>query len=144
MILPDVNVFVYAFRKDLDRHTQYKKWLENALAHEPTFGFSEIVLSSFIRIVTHPKIFVKPSSLEEAFGFIDFIRSRRNSVAVTSGTRHWSIFSELCKKVDAKGNLITDAYLAAIAIENGCEWITTDRDFARFPGFRWRHPLKSD
>lgn len=142
MILPDVNVFVYAFREDIDRHMQYKKWLEKILDHEPVFGFSEIVLSSFIRIVTHPKIFVKASSLEEAFGFADFIRSRQNSVAVASGTRHWSIFSELCKKVEAKGNLITDAYLAAIAIENGCEWITTDRDFARFPALRWRHPLE--
>ena len=142
MILPDVNVFVYAFRKDLDRHKEYKKWLEKALTHEPVFGVSEIVLSSFVRIVAHPKIFIKPSSLGEAFAFADFIRSRPNVVAVISGTRHWSIFSELCKKVNAKGNLITDAFLAAIAIENGCEWITTDRDFARFPALRWRHPLE--
>ena len=142
MILPDVNVFVYAFRKDLERHTEYKKWLEKALTHEPVFGVSEIVLSSFVRIVTHPKIFVKPSSLEEAFGFADFIRSRPNVVTVISGMSYWSIFSELCKQVNAKGNLITDAFLAAIAIENGCEWITTDRDFARFPALRWRHPLE--
>ncbi|MEK7270556.1 MAG: PIN domain-containing protein, partial [Planctomycetota bacterium] len=64
-----------------------------------------------------------------------------NCVLLSPGKRHWDIFSGLCRKAGAKGNLIADAYLAALAIETGSEWITTDRDFARFPGLKWRHPL---
>jgi len=60
---------------------------------------------------------------------------------VVPGTRHWNLFSDLCRRSHARGNLITDAYLAALAIEAGAEWITTDRDFARFPKLQWRHPL---
>jgi hypothetical protein len=64
-------------------------------------------------------------------------------VTLAPGERHWDIFQRLCREVNAKGNLIPDAYLAALAIESGSEWITTDRDYARFPGLRWRHPLVS-
>ena len=55
--------------------------------------------------------------------------------------RHWAIYEQLCVAAGAKGNLVSDAFIAALAIESGCELITTDRDFARFPGLRWRHPL---
>jgi hypothetical protein len=61
---------------------------------------------------------------------------------VTPGSRHWTLFLDLCRKAGAKGNLVSDAYHAALAIESGCEWITTDRDFARFPGLRWRTPFE--
>jgi len=60
---------------------------------------------------------------------------------VSPGERHWDIFTRLCKLADAKGNLVSDPFHAALAIESGAEWITTDRDFARFPGLLWRHPL---
>jgi predicted nucleic acid-binding protein len=61
---------------------------------------------------------------------------------VSPGRKHWEIFLRLCREGDARGNLVSDAYHAALAIENGCEWITTDRDFARFPGLKWRSPLE--
>ena len=70
------------------------------------------------------------------------MRSRPNGVPVAPGQRHWGIFQALCIDAGTKGNLITDAYLAAMAIEAGCEWVTTDRDFSRFKGLRWRHPLR--
>lgn len=60
---------------------------------------------------------------------------------MSPGERHWEIFTRLCRSARARGNLVPDAYLAALAIESGTEWITTDRDYARFPGLRWRHPL---
>ena len=66
-----------------------------------------------------------------------------NAVTLAPGERHWDIFQRLCREANAKGNLIPDAYLAALAIESGAEWITTDRDYARFPGLRWRHPLNA-
>ena len=141
MILPDVNVLIYAFRKDAEEHEEYRTWLEQALGNEPIFGVSEFVLSAVVRVTTHPKIFAKPSSVDEAIGFADFIRKQSNVVPVMPGIRHWEIFADLCRKSGVKGNLVADAYLAALAIESGAEWITADRDFARFEGLKWRHPF---
>jgi len=73
--------------------------------------------------------------------FADALRSQPNAVIVAPGPRHWEIFDRLCRHVEARGNLVPDAYLAALAIESGSEWITAVRDFSRFPGLRWRHPL---
>lgn len=141
MILTDVNVLVYAFRSDTPDHERYRAWLEEVANDESAFGFSGLVASGFIRIVTHPKAFAHPSRVDTALGFVDTLRARSNAVPIAPGERHWSIFSGLCRSVEAKGNLVPDAYLAALAIESGSEWITTDRDYARFPGLRWRHPL---
>lgn len=79
--------------------------------------------------------------LDAALGYVEALRGQPNAVVVAPGSRHWEIFSHLSRAVRAKGNLVADAYLAALAIESGSEWITDDRDFARFPGLRWRHPL---
>jgi predicted nucleic acid-binding protein len=79
--------------------------------------------------------------MEDALQFVLALRERPNRVAVTPGPRHWELFSGLCRTAGARGNLVPDAYFAALAIESGSEWITTDRDFSRFPGLRWRHPL---
>lgn len=141
MILLDANILIYAFRQDTEYHTEYRAWLEEALVKEAVVGISELVLSSVARITTHPKIFIKPSSLDEVFQFVDYIRSCSNVVSVLPGKAHWSIFQGLCRSVQAKGNLVTDAYLAALAIEKGAEWITSDRDFSRFPDLKWRSPM---
>jgi toxin-antitoxin system PIN domain toxin len=94
-----------------------------------------------VRVATHPRIFDPPASTAAALAFADALRSQPNAVLVAPGSRHWEIFGRLCRSAGAKGNLVPDAYLAALAIESGSEWITTDRDFSRFPGLRWRHPL---
>lgn len=104
-------------------------------------GVAELVLSALVRIATHPQIFREPSTTEQAFAFAEAVRSRPNAVIVAPGPRHWHIFRDLCVRAKAKGNLVTDAYFAALAIEWGCEWITTGGDYARFPGLRWRRPL---
>lgn len=143
MILPDVNVLVYAHREDSQGHRAYRDWLESAVNADAAFGMSDLVISGFLRVVTHPRIFVSPSSLADAMQFAEELRACPNRVAVSPGNDHWRIFCRLCDTAGAKGNLIPDAWLAAMAIEHGCEWITTDGDFARFPGLRWRHPLKS-
>lgn len=140
-MLADSNVLIFAFRKDAVRHGEYKSWLETALSREPAIGYSDFVFSSFIRIVTHPRIYAKPSSPDEAFSFAEAIRGLPNAVRITPQSGHWAIFRRLCREAGAKGGLVPDAYLAALAIEAGCEWITADRDFARFPGLKWRHPL---
>lgn len=142
MVLPDVNVLVYAHREDTAHHAGCREWLERLINGDASFGLSEWVLSGFLRVATHPKIFTQPSAIADALAFTEQLRSRPNCVAVTPGRRHWGIFRALCIEADAKGNLVPDAYLAALAIESGCEWITTDRDFSRFKDLRWRHPLK--
>jgi uncharacterized protein len=91
--------------------------------------------------VTHPRVFNAPTTVAEALTFVDAIRDAPNAVPVEPGSRHWDLFERLCVDAGAKGNLVADAYLAALSIESGCEWITTDRDFARFPGLRWRRPF---
>ena len=143
MILPDVNVLVYAHREDADGHPAYRDWLESAVNADSAFGLSDLVVSGFVRIVTHPRVFMPASSLADAMQFAQELRNRPNRVAVTPGRDHGRIFRRLCDAAGAKGNLVPDAFFAAMAIEHGCEWITTDGDFARFPGLRWRHPLKS-
>ena len=141
MILPDVNILVYAHRCDMPDHAAYHAWLESQVNSDAAYGLSDLVLSGFIRVVTHPRVFQTPTSLDEAMMFADQLRSSPNRIAIAPGERHWRIFDQLCKTAGARGNLIPDAYFAALAIEHGCEWITADRDYARFPGLVWRHPL---
>ena len=141
MLLPDVNVLVYAHRNDLPDHDRYRRWLESVLEGDAAYALSDIVLAGFLRVVTHPGVFSEPTPLEVALRFVADVRERPNCVLVTPGERHWDIFQRLCREAGVKGNLVPDAFLAALAIEAGLEWVTTDRDFARFPGLRWRHPL---
>jgi hypothetical protein len=140
--LADVNVLVYAFRPDARDHSRYRAWLEELLADSESYASSDIVLAGFIRVVTHPRIFGDPAPIETALRFAGSYRSHPNCVPVTPGPRHWGIFIQLCRASGARGGLVADAYLAALAIESGYEWITTDRDYGRFPGLRWRHPLE--
>lgn len=141
MLLTDVNVLVYAHRTDAPNHAAYRKWLEELINSDQAYGFSNLVLSGFLRVVTHPRVFSPPSDLASAFAFTQGFRSQPNAVQVTPGLRHWDIFKSLSEAANVKGNLVPDAYLAALAIESGSEWITTDRDYSRFPGLKWRHPL---
>jgi len=142
VILPDVNVLVYAHREDLPDHKRYRAWLEDVINSEAPYGISDLVLSGFIRVVTHPRIFRTPTPLRTALAFARALRERPNCVVLSPGPRHWEIFLRLLRATGARGNLVRDAYLAALAIETGSEWVTTDRGYARFPGLRWRHPLE--
>jgi uncharacterized protein len=141
MILCDVNVLVYAFRTEASEHERYAAWLREAIASEQAYGVSELVLSRFLRIVTHPRVMRTPAPLESGLAFTAALREQSNAVPVAPGARHWAIFERLCRGGGATGNLVPDACLAALAVEHGAELITTDRDFARFPELRWRHPL---
>lgn len=141
MILPDVNVLLYALRSDAAGHGRYRSWLEHATSGQSPFGLSPQVLSSVVRIATHPRIYRSPSRLEVALSFAQALLERPGCTVVVPGDRHWSIFDRLCREAGATGNLVHYAWLAAVAIESGCEWITTDRDFGRFSGLRSRRPF---
>ncbi len=141
MILPDVNVVIYAFRTDSEDHEKYKEWLESVINGSAAYGMAPQVLASVVRICTHPRIFARPSSQSETFAFCRVLLEQPNATVTAPGERHWPIFEDLCHVSKATGNLVQDAWFAALAIESGCEWITADRDYARFPGLTWRAPL---
>jgi len=140
----DVNVLIYAHREDTPEHERVRSWWEAELNRPDAFGMVELVLSSFVRIVTNPKVFKTPSSLDETLQAVERIRRLPNCVPIRPGERHFELFTNICSEGHAKGALVADAYLAALAIENGCQWMTFDRDFARFPGLDWAVPLEDD
>ncbi len=140
MLLIDVNVLVYAHRQDAPNHAAFRRWLEGVMESDRAYALSDLVLSGFLRVVTHPRVFRTPTPINQAIAFTQDVREQPNCVIVAPGRRHWDIFTRLCRTTAARGNLVADAYLAAVAIESGCEWITTDRDYSRFDGLRWRLP----
>lgn len=141
MILPDAGVLVYAHRRDAPDHEDYRDWLEGVLDGPNAYGMSDLVLSEFLRLVTSPRVFREPTPIQEALAFARVVRGRPHRVAIAPGSRHWEIFASLLVESAARGSLAADAHRAALAIESGCDWITTDPAYARFPGLRWRHPL---
>lgn len=143
MRMLDVNVLIYAHRTDSHpEHDAYAGWLTDLATGPEPFALSGPALSGLVRIVTNPRVFKTPSTPEQAFGFVRELRQRPNARILNPGPAHWSIFEGLCTRSGATGKLVADAYHAALAIERGCVWVTTDADFARFEGLRWEHPLR--
>ncbi len=111
------------------------------MTSDVVYATSDQVLAGFVRLVTNARIFAEPTRLAEAFDFADWLREQPNCRVVRAGERHWFLFRSLCVGSGVKGGRVTDAWFAALALEHGCIWITADRDFARYPGLLWRHPL---
>ena len=142
MKLCDVNVLIYAHREESREHEAYAAFIRELAEGPSAFGLSEAVLCGFVRVVTNPKIFKQPTPAAIALEFCHSLRSRPQAVVLRPGERNWQIFQQLCLSLSAKGKLVADAWHAALAIEHGCEWISTDGDFARFPMLKWSHPLR--
>ncbi len=100
------------------------------------------MLSGFVRIVTSKRIFKQPDTTTSALAFCDSLVATPNARPLRAGARHWSVFTDLCRKLNARDKLVADAHHAALAIELGAEWVSTDRDFAKFPDLRWLNPLQ--
>ncbi|MFL6054577.1 MAG: type II toxin-antitoxin system VapC family toxin [Actinoallomurus sp.] len=141
MRLLDVNVLVNAHRREAVDHKAYRAFVGDLVHGDEAYAVSDFVINGFVRVVTNQRIWGPPTSIEDALRFGATVRNQPHAVVIAPGQRFWGIFSRLCRQVDAKAKLVPDAYLAALAIEHGCEFVTADRDFARFPGLRWRHPL---
>jgi toxin-antitoxin system PIN domain toxin len=141
MRLADVNVLVNAYRPDGSQHAECRAAVDDMVHGDSAYAVSDFVINGAIRILTDKRIYNVPASAEQALTFADVVRNQPHAVVVAPGTRHWGLFTRLCQAVGASGRLVPDAYLAALAIEHGCEFVTCDRDFARFPGLRWRHPV---
>jgi toxin-antitoxin system PIN domain toxin len=136
VLLADVNLFVQAHRLDGPHHRHAEAWLREHLHGREPLGIWDEALSSFVRIVTSHRIFRDPTALRTALAFCDAMRSAPATLRVTPTSAHWSVFSDLCEAVDARGNVIPDAFLAALAIENGADLVTFDAGFRRFPRLR--------
>ncbi len=141
MLLPDVNLLIYAHRAESPDHERYAAWLTALATGAEPFGLSDLGCSAFVRITTNPRIWDEPTELSDALEFIDRLRGRSTARPLTHGPSSWEIFGRLCLAARARGKLVADAYHAALAVEHGCELVTADADFARFAGLRWRHPL---
>jgi hypothetical protein len=144
MLLPDVSVLIYAHRSDAtDDHPLYADWLTRLATGPEPFALSVLALSGVVRITTNPRVFRRPSRLDEVFAFIDELIARPTARVVSPGREHMAIFRQLCETTQAAGKLVADAQHAAMAIEHGCTLVTTDSDFDRFAELRWQHPLRS-
>lgn len=143
MLLPDVNVLIYAHRTDsCSDHAAYAAWLTGLATGREPFALSSLALSTVVRIVTNLRVFRTPSTHDQVFGFIGELVARSNARVVHPGPLHLEIFEDLCRRSGAVGKLAADAQHAAVAVEHGCTMVTTDADFDRFPELRWRHPLR--
>jgi toxin-antitoxin system PIN domain toxin len=140
VILADVNVLIYAFRRDTAHHAACKPWLDNIVTGDAQFGISPLALGAVARITTNARIFRHPSPIGDVFTFCDNLLNQPHCEIVQPGDRHWAIFERLCVQTSTRGPRVTDAWFAALAIEHGCTWITYDRDYARFPGLDWKEP----
>lgn len=141
MLAIDVNVIVSAFRTDASDHEPMRAWLEAAVNDAEPLGVSDAALGAAVRVLTHPRVFDPVTPLPHVLAQAANLRDHAGVVTLTPGARHWEIFDRLCRSAEARGNLVSDAQHAAISVEHGATWISKDRDFARFPGLRWRHPL---
>jgi uncharacterized protein len=141
MIVPDVNVLVYAARDDVPESAEYRGWLQAALAGPEPVALASPVLVGFLRVVTDPRIFAQPSSLDEALRFMEAVLATPAAVVPVLSERLAGMLMDVCRSAGASADRVPDAYLAAIALDLDADLVTADRGFARFPGLRWRHPL---
>lgn len=141
MILPDVNVLIYAFRVDARQHGAYAQWLAAAVSREEEIALHDSVLAGVVRVTTNPRVSVTPTSPAAAAGFVRWLRNAPGARWVSSGTATWEVFDRLvADDPGIRGNLVPDAHLAAAAIAHGARLATADRGFARFPGLRFFDP----
>ena len=142
MILPDVNVLVYAQRQELPDHERYRRWLEAALNGDEPVAFVGPVVSGFLRVVTNRRIFVTPTPLDGAVAHLETMLGAPAAVTPDLPGAGVRALIAQCRAGDAVGDLVSDAYLAALATALSAELVSADRDFARFPGLRWSRPLE--
>ncbi len=141
MILVDANILLYAEDSLQSRHYQARAWWDGQLSGSGVVCLCWTVLSAFIRIGTNARIFEHPLSLEQALARVQSWLDQPCTRVVRPTERHWTVFKQVLTDGQAVANLVTDAHLAALAIEHGCELASTDSDFARFPKLKWRNPL---
>ena len=144
MVLWDVNLLLYASIPQSEHFGRCRPLLQRLVDGDEHFAVSELILAAFVRIGTNPRVFKPPADPAETFAICRALREHPQAVQLTPGKRHWEIFEDLVLGTGLHGSDTTDAYLAALALEHGCEFWTADNHFARFPGLRWHNPLTGE
>ena len=145
MILPDVNVLVYAYRREAEDHDAYAAWLTTLVAGQDELALADHCLTGFLRIVTSPRIFTDPAPAAKALGFVDRLRRARRGRPIAATPSTWDVLAgHIGRDRNVRGNLMPDAYLAALAISHGCRLATADRGFARYTGLEFFDPVAPD
>ena len=143
IVLPDVNVLIYAFRRESTGHEEYANWLTELLSGADELALSESTLTGFMRIVTNPRVYADPAPTTVAMEFLQAVRSARRQRWVTVTDTVWSTFAAIVSgDTQVRGSLIPDAWLAALALAHGCHLATADRGFARFGRLQWFDPVR--
>jgi toxin-antitoxin system PIN domain toxin len=142
VILVDANVLLYAEDQQSPRHAAAREWWDAQLSGTSPVCLCWTVLGAFIRIGTNSRVFENPLSLDQALSRVQSWLDQPCTRIIHATDRHWVVFQKMLIEGQAVANLVTDAHLAALAYEHGCEFISTDTDFSRFPGIRWKNPLK--
>ncbi len=141
MILPDLNLLVYAYNSDAPAHRRARAWWEDCLSDRRAVALPWAVALGYLRLMTSRSVLVEPFSIAEAIGHIRSWLQRPNVEILQPGPRHLDLLESLSHEAQASGNLTTDLHLAALAIEHHAELHSNDADFSRFPGLRWTNPL---
>jgi len=141
VILVDANILLYAEDQLSPRHAAARSWWDAQLSKSSPLCLSWIVLGAFIRIGTNPRVFEHPMSLDQAVSRVQSWLDQPCTRIIHPTERHWIVFQKMLFDGQAVANLVTDAHLAALAVEHGCELVSTDSDFSRFRGIRWSNPL---
>jgi hypothetical protein len=137
MVLPDVNVLLAGFRADHAHHRPARGFLEQVRAGTYAIGLSDFALTSVVRLATSSRVFARPDPIANVLEYIEVLLEPPAELVRAGGT-HWRRFTGLCQSLNVRGNLVPDAYLAAVALEQAAELVTFDRGFSRYPGLRWR------
>lgn len=142
MIVPDINLLLYANIDSFPQHARARAWWESVMSGRVSTGLASPVIFGFIRIATHARIFAPPLAVEDAVARVETWLARRQVHLLSPGPRHLEIAFGLLRALGAATSLTTDVQIAALAIEHQAELCSHDTDFARFPGIRWRDPLR--
>ena len=141
MLLPDVNLLIYAHNEAAPQHAKALDWWNGCLRGPQAVGLAWVVMLGFVRITTHPRVFERPMTVDESLGRIGEWLTLPHVQVLHPADQHFHSWAELLRGIGSAGNLTTDAHLAALAIERKCTLCSTDADFGRFPGLRWVNPL---
>lgn len=143
MIIPDINLLVYAHNSACPGHDRSRHWWEDLIRREQPIGLAWAVAFGFIRLVTHPSVLTDPLPPLEAVSCVRTWMDQPNVRIVEPGPRHLTIVEDLLGATGVAGSLTTDTHLAALAIEHQADLHSNDADFGRFPGLRWKNPLRA-
>ncbi len=141
MYLVDANILLYAINEDTPSHAAARDWLDDKLSGPAqTVGLPWPTLLAFVRIATNPRVYARPMPVKEAWRFVEEWLNRRAAWIPVAGPRHRHVLSGVIDSVRPTANLLSDAHLAALAMEHGLTMVSADADFARFDGLRWLNP----